>query len=429
MKYSPISNKLFLRNRDKLRKELLPNSIVIINSNDEMPRNGDQNYPFRQNSDLFYLTGIDQEKSILMMCPDHPDKKMREILFMVKTNEHIEVWYGHKYTKQEARDTSGIENIKWLDEFEGILNNIVTECEHIYLNSNENPRYSNEVPYRDLRYANKLKSEYPLYDFQRLAPILTQLRARKEPEEIELIQHACDITEKAFFRVMRFVKPGVMEFEVEAEISHEFIRNRSSHAYPPIVAAGKNACVLHYLENNQICNEGDMLLMDFGSEYANYASDMSRTIPVNGRFTPRQRELYDATLRVMKKAKELMRPGTSVNEYHSKVCQYWEEEHLQLGLYSREDIGNQDPENPLWQEYYMHGTSHFIGLDVHDVGSKDWKLESGMVLSLEPAIYIPDENVAIRLENDILITDDDPIDLMESIPIEPEEIEKYMNEK
>ena len=430
MKYSPISSHLFIKNREKLKKELLPNSLVIVNSNDEMPRCGDQMFVFRQNSDLFYLTGIDQEKTILMLCPDHPDKKMREVLLVLKSNKLIEIWYGHKYTKKEAQETSGIENVVWEEEFEATLKSLMYVSDHVYLNLNENPRFNTVVPYLDVRFADKIKKDYPLHDYRRLAPIITRLRVKKEQEEIDLMQIACDITEKAFFRILRYVKPGVMEYEVEAEIIHEFMKNRATgHAYPPIIGSGKNACVLHYLENNQMCNEGEMLLMDFGCEYANYAADMTRTIPVSGRFTPRQRELYDATLRVMKRTKDMMLPGITVNEYHEQTCKLWEDEHLRLGLYSEEDIKNQDPDSPMWQKYYMHGTSHFLGLDVHDVGSKEWKLEPGMVLTLEPGIYIPEENVGIRLENDILITDDEPVDLMENIPIEPEEIEKFMREK
>ena len=430
MKYSPLSSHLFSKNREKLKKELLPHSLVIVNSNDEMPRNGDQTFVFRQNSDLFYLSGIDQEKTILVLCPDHSDKKMREILFILKTNKQIEIWNGHKYTKKEAQDTSGIENVVWEEDFEPTLKTLMHDCDHVYLNLNENPRFSTVVPYKDVRFTARIKKDYPLHDYRRLAPILTRLRVKKEQEEIDIMQHACDITEKAFFRVLRYVKPGVMEYEIEAEITHEFIKNRASgHSYAPIIASGKNACVLHYLDNNQMCNEGDMLLMDFGCEYANYAADLSRTIPVSGRFSPRQRELYDATLRVMKRTKELMLPGITVNEYHEQTCKFWEDEHLRLGLYSEEDITNQNPDNPMWQKYYMHGTSHFLGLDVHDVGSKEWKLEPGMVLTLEPGIYIPEENVGIRLENDILITDDEPVDLMENIPIEPEEIEKFMRER
>lgn len=427
MKYSPIKKTFFENNRKKLVKKLKPNSLVVLNSNDEMPRNGDQTFPFRQNSDIFYLSGIDQEKSILTLCPDHPDKKCREILFLVETNEKIAVWYGHKYTKEEAQKTSGIKKIVWLDEFEAIFYDLMINSKNVYLNINENPRFQSDVPYRDLRFARETKEKYPLHNYERLAPIITDLRTKKEPEEIDLIKCACDITEKAFRRVLKFVKQGVMEYEIEAEITHEYIRNRANgHSYYPIIASGKNACVLHYIENNKKCKDGDLLLMDFGAEYANYAGDTSRTIPVNGKFTPRQRQVYEAVLRVLKGATKLLVPGTTINKYHDKVCKMMEKELIGLGLFTKAEVKKQDKEKPLFQKYYMHGTSHFMGLDVHDVGSKAQTLKPGMVFSCEPGIYIPDENLGIRLENDILVTKNEPINLMKSIPIEPDEIETLM---
>lgn len=427
MKYLPIDNKLFIKNRNKLLKQIKKKSLVIVNSNDEMPRNGDQNFPFRQNSDLFYLSGIDQEKTILTLCPDHPNEKLREVLFILKTNKEIEIWNGHKYTKQEAINTSGINTIYWLEELEKALNELILFSDYVYLNRNENPRFSSDVPYKDIRFEEKLKIKYPLHKYERLAPILSNLRLIKEPEEIELIQQACDITKKGFHRIIKFIKPGVMEYEIEAELTHEFIRNRASgHSFSPIIASGKNCCILHYIENNKSCNDGDLVLVDFGAEYANYPGDCTRTIPVNGKFSSRQRELYEATLRVFKQARAMLKPGKSLNEYQKIVCKIWEVEHIKLGLYTKKDVINQDPENPMYFNYFMHGVSHFIGLDVHDVGSKDQKLEPGMVVSCEPAIYVKEEGIGIRLENDILITENEPYDFMADLPIEPDEIENLM---
>ena len=430
MRYPAIVNKLFIKNRKKLIERIEEKSLVILNSNDEMPRNGDQNFQFRQNSDLFYLCGIDQEKTVLTICPNHPNEKYREILFILKTNKEIEIWDGHKYSKKEASEISGIKAVIWLDEFERVFKDLMIQSEIVYLNRNENSRFTSEVPYKDIRFAEEVKSKYPLHRYERLAPIMTKLRIKKEPEEIELIQQACDITKNAFYRILKYVKPGVMEYEIEAEITHEFIKNRASgHSFSPIVASGKNACVLHYIENDKMCNKGDLLLLDFGVEYANYPGDCSRTIPINGKYSKRQRELYDATLRVFKQAKAMLKPGITINQFHKKVCEIWEEEHVKLGLYTKEDIKNQDSENPMFSKYFMHGTSHFIGLDVHDVGSKDQVLEPGMVVSCEPAIYIAEEGIGIRIENDILITKDEPYDFMAEVPIEAEEIEEIMNKR
>ncbi|MFC2137981.1 aminopeptidase P family protein [Bacteroidota bacterium] len=428
MKYSPIDNNLFIKNRNKLIKLIEKNSLIILNSNDEMPRNGDQDFPFRQNSDLFYLSGIDQEKTILTICPDHPNPKYQEILFVVKTNKEIEIWNGHKYTKDEATQTSGIKTVHWLEQFETILKELMSFAQNVYLNSNENIRFSSDVPYKDLRFAKEIKEKFPVHNYKRVAPLITSLRVIKEKEEIKQLQHACDITKNAFLRLLKFIKPGVKEYEIEAELIHEFTHNRANgHSFSPIIASGKNACVLHYVDNNNVCNDGDLVLLDFGAEYANYPGDCSRTVPVNGKFTERQKELYEATLRVFKKARNMLRPGTTINEYHKKVCKIWEEEHIKLGLYTKEDVKKQDPSDPMYFNYYMHGTSHFIGLDVHDVGSKDQILEPGMVFSCEPGIYIAEEGIGIRLENDILITKGDPIDLMAEIPIEIDEIEQLMS--
>lgn len=426
MRYKSIDPDLFRKNREKLEKKLKPNALAVIHANDEMPRNGDQCFVYRQNSDLFYLTGLDQEKCILTLFPNHPVEAMREIVFTVRTNDRMVTWYGHKYTLEQVTEISGVKNVRWLDDFEDTFRDLMARAEFVYLNLNENPRFTTEVPSRDLRFMQQLRHDYPLHAFERLAPLLTDLRMVKEPEEIEMISRACEITGDAFGRVLNFVKPGVLEYEVEAEITHEFLRNGASgHAYPPIIASGANNCILHYNQNDQVCKDGDLLLLDFGAEYGNYAGDCSRTIPVNGKFSPRQRQVYEAVLRVLRKASRMLVPGTTIDKYHSEICKIVESELIGLGLFSREDVEKQDPENPLFFKYYMHGTSHFMGLDVHDVGSKQHLLRKGMILSCEPAIYIPEEGFGIRLENDILV-DEEPVDLMAHIPIEPDDIEALM---
>ncbi|GAB1405235.1 Xaa-Pro aminopeptidase [anaerobic digester metagenome] len=426
-RYQRIDNKLFTRNRDKLVKMMKPGALAVVLSNDEQPRNGDQCFPFRQNSDMFYLTGLDQEKTMLTLFPNHPVAALREIAFIVKTDEHMVTWYGHKYTLDEASAISGIKTIKWLDDFDDVFRDLMSRAEHVYLNQNENPRFVTEVASADLRFARQVRNDYPLQRFERLSPLMTELRLVKEPEEIALMQEAFNITGRAFDRVLSFVKPGVMEYEVEAEITHEFIRSGASgHAYPPIVASGADNCILHYSINSKKCEDGDLLLLDFGAEYANYAGDCSRTIPVNGKFTPRQRQVYEAVLRILRKASRMLLPGTTLEKYHAEVCKLMEEELIGLGLFTRADVDAQDPDNPLFFRYFMHGTSHFMGLDVHDVGSKQHLLQKGMVLSCEPGIYIPEEGFGIRLENDIVV-DEEPIDLMAHIPIEPDEIEALMN--
>jgi Xaa-Pro aminopeptidase len=426
MKYPQLNSSLFEKNRRKAIKNLHSNSLAIIFSNDQMPRNGDQYHPFHQNSDLFYLTGIDQEKTILTLCPNHPNKNLREILFIIESNETIAVWEGHKYTKEEAVKTSGIKAVRYLNEFESTFRELAIKAESIYLNLNENPKFKTDVTSADERFINTLKKDFPAHELKRLAPIMKQLRLRKEPEEIELMQEACDITNKAFHRILKFVKPDVTEYEVEAELSHEFLWNRANgHAYAPIIASGKNACVLHYIENNKKCNDGDLLLMDFGAEYANYAADCTRTIPVNGKFSPRQKECYESVLSVMKKATDWLTPGTTINKINERVEQLCQEEHIKLGLYTQEDVNKQDPNKPLFKKYFPHGTCHFIGLDVHDVGDRTSILEEGMVLTCEPGIYIPEENIGIRIENDVVVGLK-PKDLMKDIPREVEEIEQLM---
>jgi Xaa-Pro aminopeptidase len=427
MKYTAIDNALFIENRKKLVSTLEPNSVAILFSNDEMPRSADQAFPFRQNPDLFWLSGIDQEQSILIIYPDCPNPIYKEALFIRKTNEHIAVWEGHKYTQEEARKTSGIEQIFWEDSFEAILPSIMSYADKIYLNLNENDRANNKVPYKDIRFANEVKFQYPAHELKRLGPIMAKLRAIKHPLEIEIIKKACNITRDAFLRTLRFVKTGVYEYEIEAEIIHEFIKQRATgHAYAPIIASGKNACILHYVDNNQICKDNDLILMDFGAEYANYAADLTRTIPVNGKFSARQKEVYNAVLRVMNEAKKMLKPGIILSEYNLAVGKIMEEELIKLNLLKTEDVAKQDEKNPLYKKYFMHGTSHFLGIDVHDIGNRYAPMQIGNVFTCEPGIYIPEENIGIRLENDIYIGESGNFDLMEDIPIEITDIEYLM---
>jgi Xaa-Pro aminopeptidase len=424
IRYNTIDNSLFKQNRKTLKSKLKPGSVAIFLSNYQMPRNGDQYFPYRQNSDFFYLTGIEQEKSVLVVSTDAPINELNEVLFILKNSPEMETWQGHKLTPEEATLVSGIKTIKILDDFREVLHLLISSAEYICLNVPIMPKFNPQVKSYDAVLADELKTSYPLHKFEQLAPLMQLLRLKKSQVEIDLIRKSIGITGNTFIRVLNELRPGMYEYEIEAIIQYEFIRSGSSgYAYEPIVAAGRNACVLHYIANNCICKSGDLLLLDFGAEYANYAADLSRTIPVDGKFNARQRLLYDATLRILKFAKSLMKPGTSINSIHKEVCKKWEEEHLQLGLYTQQELKDNKGENPLWTRYYMHGTSHFLGLDVHDVGSKETLLEPGMVLTCEPGIYIQEENIGIRIENNILITEDGNEDLMENIPIEVEEIE------
>jgi len=427
MKYTPLDKRLFIENRKKFQAALKPNSIAFFNSNDEMPRNGDQNFPFRQHSDLLWLSGVDQEQTILVICPNHPLPEYREALFLKKTNDHIAVWEGHKYTKDEARAASGIQQIYWVDDFQTMLPVMMHHSENVYINLNENDRFVSEVPYREVRFSQEMKAKYPNHHFERSATILASLRAIKHEIEIEQMRKAADITDMAFRRVLNFVKPGVMEYEVEAEITHEFIRNRANgHAYTPIIASGASACVLHYIDNNKEMRDGEVALLDFGADYANYAADLTRSIPVNGRFTTRQRDVYDAVLRVMRASTKLLVVGNIIPKYHEEVGRIMEQELIGLGLLKADDVKKQDAKQPLYKKYFMHGTSHFLGLDVHDIGNRYEPMKAGMVFTCEPGIYIPEENLGIRLENDILITEKGPVDLMAKIPVEADEIEELM---
>ncbi len=428
MRSYAADKELYIKNRKKLVDQLDNNSLAIVLPNDQMLRNGDQYYPYRQNSDLLYLSGINQEETILTVCPGHPEQNMKEILFIRKADPKLETWEGHKLTLVEAREQSGVENVMYVEDMDMTLRDQVLHSEKIFVNTNEYIKLSEQVPSKSIRFIQDLKKDYPLHQYYRLAPLVTRLRMKKEPEEIEFIRKACGITRDALLRVMKFVKPSVMEYEVEAEITHEYLQQGANgHGYQPIIASGLSATVLHYLSNNKECKDGDLLLMDVGAEFGYYSADCTRTIPVNGKFTARQRELFEANLRVLNEAMASMKIGSSIQQTHQLVCRLWEDEHIRLGLYTRDEVKNQDPGQKLYMKYYMHGTSHFLGLDVHDVGEKEVAFEEGMVLTCEPAVYIPEEGIGIRLENDILISAKGPVNLMKDIPIDPDEVEEIMN--
>jgi Xaa-Pro aminopeptidase len=429
MKYTQIDSNLFIKNRKKFVAQMRPKSIAVFNSNDIYPIGADSTLPFEQDRDLFYLSGADQEETILLLFPDAMDQKHREILFVRETNDHISVWEGAKLTKEKATEVSGIETVYWLTEFDKIFFDLMTEADTIYFNTNEHYRQAVETQTREARFIEKVKKEYPAHQWAKSNPILQNIRGVKEPEEIELMQKACDITEKGFRRVLKFVKPGVWEHEIEAEYLHEFIRNRSKgFAYSPIIASGNNANVLHYLENNKQVKDGDMILMDLAAEYANYSSDMTRTIPVNGRFTARQKEVYSAVLRVKEEATKMLVPGTLWAEYHKEVGKLMTSELIGLGLLDKADVQNENPDWPAYKKYFMHGTSHHIGLNTHDYGELKKPMKANMVFTVEPGIYIPAEGMGIRLEDDVVIQEKgEPFNLMRNIPIEIEEIEELMN--
>jgi len=430
MKYNPIDSSLFKENRNKLAKQLPKRALAILNSNDIMPTNADGTMPFRQNNDFFYFTGIDQEESVFLFFPDAINEADREVLFIKETNEHIAIWEGHKLSKEEATQISGIKEVRWLSTLDDALSSLVVKADSVYLNQNEHSRASKVVQTRDDRFRLELMKNYPLHRYERLAPFIHPLRIIKSEEEIKQIRIACGITEKAFRRVLSYMQTGVMEYEVEAEVLHEFLINKANGpAYQSIIASGKNACVLHYIDNNEKCKFGDLVLMDFGAEYANYASDLTRTIPVNGKFTQRQKAVYSEVLSILKYATSLLVVGNTFKEYNAKVAKEVEKSLLKLGLITIQDIENQDPDRPAYRKYFMHGLSHFLGLDTHDVGSYDVAFQAGMVLTCEPGIYIREENIGVRLENDILITESGPENLMESIPIEIEEIESLMTKE
>jgi Xaa-Pro aminopeptidase len=428
MKYQQIDRRLFIENRRRLTTRLKPNSIAVFNSNELMPTSADGTYPFVQQTDIFYLSGIDQEESTLVLFPDAPEKKHKEVLFLKETNDQIAMWEGQKYTKETATDISGIKSVYWNKEFENIFKSLVYQAENIYLNTNEHLRAPANVETRDGRFLKKCKNDFPLHRFNRLAPIMHHLRAVKSEIEVELIKQACRITGKTFNRLLGFIKPGVWEYEIEAEIFHEFIRNRSrGPAFESIVASGPDSCVLHYVQNNKQCREKEVILIDFGAEYANYASDVTRTVPVNGKFTKRQRAVYNAVLNVQKAAIKMLKPGNTLDKYNKTVAKIMERELIGLGLLKAAEVKKQSKDSPLYKKYFPHGISHHLGLDVHDYGNIFRKFEPGMVFTCEPGIYIREEGIGVRIENDILITKKGPLDLTQSIPREAEEIEDLMH--
>jgi len=408
---------------------LLPNSLVVVNSNDIPPTNADGSTALPANSDLFYLTGVEQEQSILLVYPDADDEKHREILFLRQPSELTQLWEGHKLTKEEAREATGIQNIQWLADFPALFHRLMCECEHVYLNTNEHKRAVVEVETREARFVRRTLRKYPLHDYQRLARVMHRLRVVKSEPELQLIRQACAITDKGFRRVLRFVRPGVNECDIEAEFAHEFIRNRAAFAYLPIIATGKNALALHYIANTAECRAGELLLLDVAASYANYNSDLTRTIPVSGRFTRRQRQVYDAVLRVHRGSIKGLVPGKKPKDWQKEAEQMIEKELVDLKLLTMRQIKKQDPDKPAFKEFFMHGVGHPIGLDVHDVGLTTEPMQAGWVMTVEPAIYILNEGFAIRLENDVLVTENGPVDLMADIPIEADEIEALMNQK
>ncbi|WP_264512128.1 aminopeptidase P family protein [Flavobacterium sp. N1719] len=430
MKYHAIDRELFIANRAKFTAQMKPNSVAIFNSNDIYPVSADSTLPFAQHRDIFYLSGADQEESILLLFPDAPYAHLREVLFLRETNEHIAIWEGEKLTKERAFEVSGIRNIVWLQDFQKTLKEVMTYADTMYINTNEHYRSAVETQTREDRFIKWWKETYPAHKVEKSNPILQRLRSVKENQELALMQTACDITEKGFRRILNFVKPGVMEYEIEAEFAHEFLRNRSKgFAYTPIIASGANANVLHYIENNQECKAGDLLLLDVGAEYANYSSDLSRTIPVSGRFTDRQRAVYNAVLKVKNEATQLLVPGTLWKEYHVEVGKIMTSELLGLGLLDKADVQNEDPAWPAYKKYFMHGTSHHLGLDTHDYGLLYEPMQPNMVFTVEPGIYIPAEGFGIRLEDDVVIqASGAPFNLMRNIPIEAAEIESLMSE-
>ena len=432
MRYESIGADLFTTNRKRLVKSISNNGLAVVNSNDIMPTNADGTMPFKQNSDLFYLSGIEQEESILLLCPEFQDKKYQEVLFLRQPNEHLEKWEGHKLSKKEATEISGIKTVLWTSEFKNLFHHIMAmgNVDKVYLNTNEHYRSEVVVQSRDARFIEWCQSTYPLHTYDRLAPHLSNLRREKQKREVELIQLACDITEKGFRRILHFVKPGVMEYEIEAEFIHEFKRNGSmGFAYNPIIASGKNNVVLHYIENSRKCKAGDLLLLDVAAEYANYNSDLTRTIPVSGRFSKRQKEVYNSVLRVMRYAIEIMSPAIAYFDYHKEVEKFMASELVKLKLLSKKDIKDQSADSPRSKKYYYHGTSHMLGLDVHDVGNMHEKMKAGSVWTVEPGIYIKEEGFGIRLENNVILKNKGVFDLMRNIPIEAEEIEDIMNQK
>ena len=428
MKYIPTDPILFIQNRERLVRLMLPGSAAIINSNDIMPTNADGSMRYHQNSDIYYLAGVNQEETILLLWPDHPDPDMREVLFLRETNEHLIIWEGYKYTQKEASRISGIKNVRWLSDFPAIFRHLMCEKDDIYLNSNEHYRAANEVQTREMRFVKRCQQEYPLHRYHRLARLMYQLRAIKSPVEVELIRKACEITGAGFRRVLKNLKPNMNEAEIEADFAYEFIRNKGIFSYEPIIASGSNSCVLHYLQNDKVCKDGEIVLLDVGAGYGNYMADMTRTIPVSGRFSRRQREVYEAVLRVYHLTIGAMQPGLTIGDLRSATESFIEEECLKLGLFTESELNEENSTAPLVRKYFMHGVSHSIGLDVHDpIYPLSQKIEPGWVLTCEPGIYIREEGFGIRLENTIYVGVNGPEHLMKDIPIEADVIEEIMS--
>ena len=419
-----LNRDFFAKKRKELLQLLEPQSTAFVVSTDQLPRNGDQTFPFRQNSDLFYLTGIDQEQTILALCPEHPNPAYREVLFIRRSSKQTEVWEGHKLTQEEAKEISGINNIHWFDTFESILPELMYYSQNIYISENSNFRYQRFYDDSYLRFIKRLQFLYPLHNYKRLSNLITKLRLIKSKEELDVIKYAIELTNQAFLRVLKFIRPGVCECEIEAEITHEFIRNGvRNHAYMPIIASGKDNNVLHYIFNNKVCQENDLVLMDFGAEYLNYAADLTRTVPVSGRFSKRQKQVYNAVLDIQQQMIKSIKPGQTINRINKEADRLTSEKLIELGLIDKNEVNEQEK----IKKYFPHGLSHFMGLDVHDVGTKDTQLEPGMVITVEPGIYIEEEGFGVRIENDILITEQGTEDLMKNIPSNSEEIELLMN--
>lgn len=427
MKYLPLNPEIFIQNRKRFIAQMEKNSITIFNSNDEIPTNGDALYPYIQNSDLFWLSGVEQAETMVILFPDNPDPKYREVLVLVRPNELKEKWNGHLLRANEAEKISGMKTIVWLDVLDGFLQQWIHLADNIYLNTNENDRKANEVPLRDYRYAASMRERYPLHNYKRSAKILKDLRAIKTPLEVEVIQKAIDITDHTFRRLLKFIKPGVMEYEIDAEIWHSFLSQRSTGpAYGSILASGDNARILHYVDNNQECKDGDLILMDFGAAYGNYNADLTRTVPVNGKFSKRQKTVYNACLDIHHYCASILKPGISINEYTEKTADEATRIFQKIGLLNKSDIKNEDPENRAYRKYLYHGISHHLGIDVHDLGTKTEPIKAGMVFTIEPGIYIEEEHMGVRIENNFWITKNGNKDLMKNIPITVEEIESLM---
>lgn len=428
MRYQPLDRQIFIDNRERFRQHLPAGALAVFNSNDIYPTSADGTMPFMQHKDIFHLSGADQEESILVIFPDAFKEEHREVLFLKETNEHIAVWEGEKLTKEKAFEVTGIKSVYWLKDFEKVFKEMMSQAEIVFLNTNEHLRNTSEVQTREDRFIEWCKKNYPAHTYDRSAPIMHRIRSVKSDREIAVMQQAADITTKGYLRVLKAIKPGVAEYELEAEFMHEFLSNRSrGFAYTPIIASGYNACVLHYIENKDVCNDGETILFDVGAEYANYACDVTRVFPVNGRFTDRQKQVYNAVLRVQKESLAMLVPGNNLNDYHKEVGKLMTSELLDLGLLDKTDVKNEDPNWPAYKKYFMHGTSHYIGLDTHDVGLWTDDMRVGNVFTCEPGIYLPEENFGVRIEDDVVITEDGLLNLTQGIPKEVQEIEEYMN--